>query len=316
MSQRLHVVAAVIRNTQQQVLLALRPADKHQGGLWEFPGGKCKTDENPQQALSRELHEELGIVIADPQPLIQVRHDYPDLQVLLDVYEVRHFTGQAHGAEGQEVRWVAAHGLADYQFPAANRSIVKAAQLPHKYLITPEDLSPEQLYLGVEQALTAGYQLIQLRAPHLSTVEYKSLAQRLQRLCAGRGQLVLKGDLSWQADFPGAGWHLTARQLQELAGQARPLAEGCLLAASCHNAEELQQASALQVDFVTLSPILATQTHPGAATLGWQVAQQLLRGFNAPAFLLGGLTEQDIELARTVGGQGVAAIRGFWPQPL
>ena len=120
MTQRVHVVAAVIRNAQQEILLALRPTAKHQGGLWEFPGGKCEADESPQEALSRELCEELGIRIVAPQPLIQVRHDYPDLQVLLDVYEVQSFTGQAHGAEGQQVRWVAAADLANYPFPAAN----------------------------------------------------------------------------------------------------------------------------------------------------------------------------------------------------
>ncbi|HZJ94197.1 MAG TPA: Nudix family hydrolase [Thiopseudomonas sp.] len=316
MSQRVHVVAAVIRNAQQEILLALRPRTKHQGGLWEFPGGKCEAGENPQEALGRELYEELGIRIAGAQPLIQVRHDYPDLHVLLDVYEVHDFTGQAHGAEGQEVRWVAAADLPNYQFPAANRSIVTAAQLPNRYLITPEQLNAAQLYAGVEQALTAGYRLIQLRAPQLSEADYKDLAKRLLKLCAGRAQLILKGDLAWQAEFPQAGWHLTAHQLKEQAGQGRPLAEGRLLAASCHTAEELQWAHDLQVDFVTLSPVLPTQTHPGAATLGWQASQQLLQEFNAPCFLLGGLTEQEIVQARVIGAQGVAAIRGFWPQPL
>lgn len=316
MTKRVHVVAAVIRNAEQQILLALRPSDKHMGGLWEFPGGKCEAGESPQQALARELHEELGIVIEDPLPLIQVRHDYPDLHVLLDVYEVLNFTGQAHGAEGQQVRWVAPSALADYEFPAANRTIVSAAQLPQQYLITPERLNPEQLYAGVEQALEQGCELVQLRAAHLAEVEYKTLAQRLQALCAGRAQLMLKGDLAWQADFPDAGWHLTAQQLHVLAGQGRPLTDGRRLAASCHNAEELALAAALQVDFVTLSPVLTTQTHPRVATLGWDVAQGLLCQFNAPAFLLGGLTEQDVEHARTIGGQGVAAIRGFWPQPL
>ena len=316
MIKRVHVVAAVIRNAQRQILLALRPSDKHMGGLWEFPGGKCEAGESPEQALARELHEELGIVIENPQPLIQVRHDYPDLHVLLDVYEVLSFSGQAHGAEGQQVRWVAPGALADYQFPAANRSIVRAAQLSRRYLITPEQLSPEQLYAGVVQALEQGCELLQLRAAHLSEIEYKTLARRLQLLCVGRAQLMLKGDLAWQADFPDAGWHLTAQQLHALAGQTRPLAEGRWLAASCHTAEELELAAALQVDFVTLSPLQATQTHPGAATLGWDAAQQLLQQFNAPAFLLGGLAEQDVERARAIGGQGVAAIRGFWPQPL
>lgn len=316
MTKRVHVVAAVIRNAQHDILLALRPKDKHMGGLWEFPGGKCEAGESPQQALVRELHEELGIIIDNPRPLIQVRHNYPDVHVLLDVYEVLSFTGQAYGAEGQEVRWVTPSALSDYQFPAANRSIVSAAQLPQRYLITPEQLSVEQLYLGVEQALAAGCQLLQLRASHLAESEYKSLAQRLQTLCAGRAQLMLKGDLTWQADFPDAGWHLTAQQLRELAGQQRPLADGRWLAASCHSAEELKLASALQVDFVTLSPLLPTQTHPGAPTLGWDAAQALLLEFNAPVFLLGGLTEQDTDKARAIGGQGVAAIRGFWPLAL
>ena len=316
MTKRVHVVAAVIRNAQQEILLALRPSDKHMGGLWEFPGGKCEAGESPQQALARELQEELGIVIDNPQPLIQVRHNYPDLHVLLDVYEVLSFTGQAYGAEGQEVRWVAPSALTDYQFPAANRTIVTAAQLPQRYLITPEQLNPEQLYAGAEQALAQGCELLQLRASHLSDDEYKTLAQRLQALCAGRAQLMLKGDLAWQAEFPKAGWHLTSKQLQELAGQERPVDQNRLLAASCHSAEELQLATALQVDFVTVSPILPTQTHPGAATLGWDAAQALLLEFNAPAFLLGGLTEQDIVQARAIGGQGVAGIRGFWPQVL
>lgn len=316
MTKRVHVVAAVIRNAQQEVLLALRPNDKHMGGLWEFPGGKCEAGESPQQALARELHEELGIVIDKPQPLIQVRHNYPDLHVLLDVYEVLSFSGQAYGAEGQEVRWVALSALTDYQFPAANRTIVTAAQLPQRYLITPEQLSPEQLYAGVEQALVQGCQLLQLRASHLADDEYKALAQRLQLLCKGRAQLMLKGDLAWQAEFPDAGWHLTAKQLYELAGQQRPVDQGCLLAVSCHNAEELELATALQVDFVTLSPVLPTQTHPGAVALGWDAAQTFLLDFNAPAFLLGGLTEQDSAQARAIGGQGVAGIRGFWSQVL
>ncbi len=127
---------------------------------------------------------------------------------------------------------------------------------------------------------------------------------------------MLKGDLAWQAEFPQAGWHLTAQQLHELAGQTRPIARDRWLAASCHSIEELELAAALQVDFVTVSPVLPTQTHPGAATLGWDAAQTLLRQFNAPVFLLGGLTQQDIARARSIGGQGVAGIRGFWPLTL
>ena len=99
--KRIHVAAAVIRCVDGQILLAKRPEDKHQGGLWEFPGGKVEASETVQAALSRELEEELGIRPSAARPLIQVRHDYPDKQVLLDVWEVSAFTGEPHGAEGQ-----------------------------------------------------------------------------------------------------------------------------------------------------------------------------------------------------------------------
>ena len=95
----LHVAAAVIRGTDGRILLAQRPAHKHQGGLWEFPGGKVEAGESVLSALARELREELGIQVTHAQPLIQVRHAYPDQRVLLDVYEVTEFTGDAHGAE-------------------------------------------------------------------------------------------------------------------------------------------------------------------------------------------------------------------------
>ena len=86
------------------------------------------------------------------------------------------------------------------------------------------------------------------------------------------------------------------------------------LAASCHNAEELALAEQMDVDFVTLSPVLATQTHPDTPPLGWEQAQQLIANFSKPVFLLGGLGPDDRQQAWSIGAQGVAGIRAFWPQ--
>jgi 8-oxo-dGTP diphosphatase len=138
--KRVHVAAAVIRDGSGQILIARRADTQHQGGLWEFPGGKVEADESVEAALARELHEELGIVVGATRPLIKVRHDYPDKQVLLDVWEVSAFTGEPHGAEGQPLAWVSPRDLSDYEFPAANQPIVAAAKLPAQYLITPDDL--------------------------------------------------------------------------------------------------------------------------------------------------------------------------------
>ena len=76
--KRVHVAAAVIRDGSGQILIARRADSQHQGGLWEFPGGKVEADESVETALARELHEELGIVVGAARPLIQVRHDYLD----------------------------------------------------------------------------------------------------------------------------------------------------------------------------------------------------------------------------------------------
>ncbi|AHL76582.1 hypothetical protein CH92_16345 [Stutzerimonas stutzeri] len=312
--KRLHVAAGVIRCSDGRVLIARRPLDKHQGGLWEFPGGKVEEGETTEAALVRELAEELGIGVTAARPLIQVRHDYPDKQVLLDVWEVSAFTGEPHGAEGQPLAWVEAADLPSYSFPAANRPIIAAARLPDRYLITPDEFSAQQLLNGLSRALDAGFRLIQLRAPSLSPVDYRVLAADVMAMCAGRAQLMLKGPLEWLGEFPGAGWHLTAEQVRRHAGQGRPVPVGQWLAASCHDAAELELAMAMGVDFITLSPVLHTATHAGAQPLGWPRVADLLVGFNQPAYLLGGLGRADLMQVFSAGGQGVAAIRAFWPQ--
>lgn len=311
--KRIHVAAAVIRAADGRILIARRAADQHQGGLWEFPGGKVEPGETVQAALARELEEELGIRPTAARPLIQVHHDYPDKQVLLDVWEVSAFVGEPHGAEGQPLAWVAARQLAEYPFPAANQPIVAAARLPDRYLITPEGLTAQALLQGVRAALAGGIRLIQLRAPGLFDAQYRDLALDIQGLCAGKAQLMLKGPLEWLGDFPAAGWHLTSLQLHELAAGGRPLAADRWLAASCHTAGELALATQLGVDFVTLSPLQVTQTHPDAQALGWEQAGELLRSFNQPAYLLGGVGPQHLERAWQAGAQGVAGIRAFWP---
>lgn len=312
---RLHVVAAVIRDPQGQILIAQRPAHKHQGGLWEFPGGKVEAGEAPAVALERELAEELGIRVTAARPLLQVRHDYPDQAVLLDVWQVDAFTGEAHGAEGQPLAWVAPRALLDYDFPAANRPIVQAARLPERYLITPGELTTAELLNGLHRALDSGIRLVQLRTPDNFDPQYRDLAGDVQGLCTGRAQLMLKGPLEWLGDFPAAGWHLTAEQLRRYAPNGRPFPEQRLLAASCHDAEELALAQQMGVDFVTLSPVMPTTSHPGTPTLGWVKAQQLLADCNLPAYLLGGLGEDDLSGAWQAGAQGVAAIRAFWSTP-
>lgn len=127
-TKKTHVAVGVIVNRQRQILIALRPDDAHQGGLWEFPGGKVEPGESLQEALSRELFEELGLTVDFCRPLIEIHHQYSDKAVLLDVCLVEQFSGVPFGKEGQPIRWVSADALSDYAFPQANQQIIVAVQ--------------------------------------------------------------------------------------------------------------------------------------------------------------------------------------------
>ena len=128
MAALIHVAVGVLTNASGRVLIARRGADLHQGGLWEFPGGKVESGEDVRQALARELLEELGIRVEASEPLLTVEHDYGDRRVALDIHQVSHWQGEPRGQEGQPLAWVLPSGLDDYEFPEANLAIVERLQ--------------------------------------------------------------------------------------------------------------------------------------------------------------------------------------------
>ena len=125
---KIHVVAAVILAKNKQVLIARRSKNKPQGGFWEFPGGKIEKDETAIQALSRELKEELAISVLEMQSFIKLEHEYPEGSIILDVWMVEKFTGNARGNEGQTIAWVSVDQLNQYEFLEANRLVVDKLQ--------------------------------------------------------------------------------------------------------------------------------------------------------------------------------------------
>ena len=126
--KRIWVAVGVIENEQGDIFIAKRSSDRHQGDRWEFPGGKVEAGEDLLTALDRELWEEIGIRVLDCAPFMELHHDYPEKQVLLDIWEVTRFSGEPFGKEGQECLWVPLASLHEYQFPDANGPIVGRLQ--------------------------------------------------------------------------------------------------------------------------------------------------------------------------------------------
>jgi 8-oxo-dGTP diphosphatase len=120
------VVACALIDTDGRILLAQRPPGRSLAGLWEFPGGKLEAGERPEQALIRELAEELGIVVAEPclAPLTFASHAYEDFHLLMPLYVCRRWEGIATPREGQNLAWVRPNRLREYEMPPADAPLI------------------------------------------------------------------------------------------------------------------------------------------------------------------------------------------------
>lgn len=313
MPTRIHVVAGVLRDAVGRVLVAQRSAGKHLAGLWEFPGGKVEPGEQRIDALRRELHEELGIDIGQSQPLIRVPHRYPELHVDLDVFSVHDWEGELHSGEGQALAWHSIDELHALPMPAADRPVLSALSLPQHYAITPlhDSAAMDALLNTVRHRVQQGLRLLQLRQPHWPQATLAQAAQRLQAICREHDALLMINrhwQLVTQLDLDGA--HLPAALAAEL--DERPLPAGRWLGVSCHDTAELEHAVRIGADFVTLSPVQATASHPGQSGMGWDAFAGLATACPLPVYALGGMTPADVAQARDMGGQGIAAIRSLW----
>lgn len=128
MQEAVHVVVGLVFNEQKQILIAKRHAHQHQGGKWEFPGGKIEPNESLFDALRRELQEEVGICISKAQPFMTALYHYHDKSVVLHTFIVEKFEGQAQGLEQQPIEWVYPQEISTMSVPMANQIIVQALQ--------------------------------------------------------------------------------------------------------------------------------------------------------------------------------------------
>jgi len=316
MTKVVQVAVAILQKTNGDFLLASRPQGKGWAGWWEFPGGKIEQGEAPEHALARELQEELGVTPTAVQPWITRRYDYPATHdasaktVLLHFFFVTAWQGEVMPLEGQSLSWQSPQHVQVSPVLPANAPIMHALALPTIYAISNiAEIGKPQFMRALAHALDQGLQLIQIREKQLTRDALSALSQEILALCAPyQAKVMINTDIAHARQLGAHGVHLTSRDLMQL--QQRPT--HLLASGSCHNPLELVHAAALGLDFVVLSPVLATLSHPDAPPIGWETFAHWIQHYALPVYALGGMTSQHLSKALQSGARGIAMQRGAW----
>lgn len=321
MTKVTHVAVAILQQEEGIFLLASRPPGKPWAGYWEFPGGKIEAGETPEQALVRELQEELGVTPSKFQPWLQRRFDYPETHdssaktVHLHFFFVTQWQGELTPKEGQALSWQVPNNVFVAPVLPANISIIKALAFPSTYAISNlSEMGEGAFFDTFKHQLQYGLKLIQVCEKQLNRDELARICQRVLALARPLGAKVLVNQDSVLAEeLRLDGVHFPAHELLALKSKPKNL----LIAASCHNDTELVHAQALALDFVTLSPVSPTESHPSSKPLGWQAFSGLVKNIEMPVYALGGMTLDDLPKALSCGARGIATQRAVWqPIPL
>lgn len=305
------VAVGVIKNKKAEILISKRADNVHQAGLWEFPGGKIEPGESAEQALSRELKEEVGIDCLSMLPFSTIEFDYGDKQVCLHVYIIEKFNGQATGREGQLISWVEIEALSEFPFPAANKSIIIQLQLPELIQITGGFHSLGDLLAKAKSCIKSGVKMIHFRAHHLADEIYQNYAEELLTLCKHKNvRLILNRDTQMIEKVQADGLHLTSHEMFNY--RQRPCGREKYFSVSCHDQEQLEQAKALDVDYCFLSPVKQAISHNAGEPIGFDMFSRLCHEFDMKVYALGGMCSADIKKVGRLGGAGVAVISENW----
>jgi 8-oxo-dGTP diphosphatase len=301
---------AVLCRDDGLVLLGQRPEGKPWAGWWEFPGGKIEEGETPFHALQRELHEELGVEAEIAYPWVTRTFDYPERTVKLRFFTVHQWRGEPHGRENQQLSWQDLASVDVGPLLPANAPILDALRLPSIYAITNmQEMGRESFFAGLRQSLEKGLRLVQVREKYLTPAELETFASEVIAICRPYGARVLLNGTPEVAQRIGAdGVHFTSAALAAASSRLT----GLLCAASCHNVEELAKASALEFDFVLLSPVMTTLSHPQTMPLGWERFKGMIAEYSLPVYALGGMRQEYMTDAWSHGAHGIAMQRAVW----
>ena len=314
----------VIQRDNGLVLLAERPLGKAWSGYWEFPGGKIEPNETPEQALKRELKEELGIKATTIYPWLTRTFDYPAKYstigfletpaktVKLYFFIVTEWLGEPYGQENQTISWQNPEKINVSPMLPANMPIFKALSLANVYAITNlKELGETLFFERLKIALENGLMMIRVREGDLSGEDLLLFIERVVALAAPfEAKVFISAEIETPTDLKVAGIHFNSEALMQLT--IKP--EGLLCGASCHDDQQLEHAASLGLEYVLLSPVNATLSHEGGQLLGWNDFADLIKSYPLPVYALGGMHLEDLHVARLHGAHGIAMQRSIWQE--
>lgn len=308
-SKIIEVVAGALMRPDGSFMLGSRPEGKPYAGYWEFPGGKVEPGESGEQALARELYEEMGIEMEAATPWLTKVHHYEHASVRLRFFRVWSWRGEPQSREGQRFAWQTPGACTVQPMLPANGPILKSLELPAAYAIScAHEIGVDAQLRRLEQG--PAWSMVQIREPGMPRAELADFVAKAAAIVHGRGgKLLVNADPAWAAEWPVDGVHLNAARLASLT--ERPAF--AWVGASAHDAAQVARIGELGLDYALLGHVAATSSHPGAAPLGWDgFLQCLAAGAPAPVYALGGMSLDDLDAARRHGAHGVALMRGAW----
>ena len=302
----IEVVVGVISNDNNEIFITRRQINQFMSGYWELPGGKVENDESHSIAINRELSEETGVTVINHHLIQTIEYHYPQKIINLSVFSIDKYEGTPLGNEGQEFSWCSVEKLKDYNLLPTMWKIIHRISLPKHYWITPDEHDSYSVINLCNQHLRDGIKIIQLRSK--STLEHTYI-EKIYELCQLNQAKLILNTPNKTFDELCDGWHLTSNEI--LALKERPFDDDKLFGASTHNLNEVKLAQQLSADYISLSPINETQSHPNTPVLGWDNAFDIINQCKIPIFLLGGMNKDSLDRALGIGAQGIAGIRGL-----
>lgn len=273
---------------------------------FEFPGGKLEANESSDEAIDREMSEELGIKIVDKIKIGSLIHLYNNLKIKIHVYKIVSYEGNILPREQQKILYL--NPIDSYhKFIESTYRIINYISLPrYLHIISDEKSNPYSIKISRKYFNN----MIRLRSFGLSEDSYINQAKKISEISSNKNAkliLDLKYIRSCQ-NIKYSGIHYTSNEISNIKTNIR-IDKNITYSASCHNLKEIHMANQLNLDFILLSPVLSFKNDN--PPLGWTDFKLLSKEANMPVFALGGISKDDLNTCMANDGYGVSGISKF-----